>query len=161
DGDGRWRTAREVRGSDGGRDWLDLPESETRRMRILVRARAGDRVALAEARVMPLEWAASPERFWMAVARGSPLGPHTRALPGQQVYWTVAGEDADPDEGLLDEDGRLETGRGQFSLEPFLITEQGLRTWADGESRQELDERSFPIPSVTRVVDSLSLRIRV
>ena len=159
DGDGRWRPVREVRGADGGRDWLDLPESETRRVRLAMKAKPASSVALAGVRVMPLEWAATPNAFLMAVAKDSPRGHYPRAYLGEQVYWTVVGADGDRDEGLLDEDGRLETGKGQFSLEPFLITENGVRTWADGTTEQRLDD--FAGPVVTRLVDSLSLSISV
>src|SRR6185503_12201981 len=53
DGDGRWRLVREVRGADGARDWLDLPESETRRVRLNLKAKPAGTVALAGVRVMP------------------------------------------------------------------------------------------------------------
>src|SRR5262249_4208998 len=56
EGDGKWRAARQVRDSNGGRDWLDLPESETRRVRLHLHAKAASTVALAGVRVMPLEW---------------------------------------------------------------------------------------------------------
>jgi hypothetical protein len=159
DGDGRWRTVREVRGADGARDWLDLPESETRRVRLSMKAKLASSVALAGVRVMPLEWAATPEAFLSAVARDSPRGHYPRAYLGEQVYWTVVGADGDRDEGLLDEDGRLETGKGQFSIEPFLVTESGVRTWAEGATEQL--QSSLPIPLVIHHVDSLSLWIDV
>jgi hypothetical protein len=159
DGDGRWRTVREVRGADGARDWLDLPESETRRVRLSTKAKPASNVALVGVRVMPLEWAATPDAFLMAVAKESPRGHYPRAYLGEQSYWTVVGVDGDREEGLLDEDGRLETGKGQFSIEPFLITENGVRTWADGTSEQE--QSMIPIPDVIRRVDSLSLWVNV
>ena len=159
DGDGKWRVAREVRDSDGGRDWLDLPESEARRVRIrALEARQGG-IALSEVSLEPLEWAARPEQFLKAVAQDSPRGHYPRGFLGEQSYWTVVGVDGDADEGLLDEDARLETGRAQFSLEPFLVTERGLRTWADGNATQSLAQGSLPIPTATRFVDSLSLAV--
>ena len=159
DGDGKWRTVREVRGADGARDWLDLPESEARRVRLTMKAKPASTVALASVRVMPLEWAATPDAFLMAVAKDSPRGHYPRAYLGGQVYWTVAGPDGGRDEALIDEDGRVEAGRGQFSLEPFLITERGLRTWADGRSSQELARGYLPIPTAMLTVDSLLLRV--
>jgi hypothetical protein len=161
DGDGRWRIVREVHDSDGGRDWLDLPESEARRLRVRTLAGRADRVALAEARIMPLAWGATAEKFLTAVALDSPRGHYPRGFLGEQSYWTVVGVDGDPDEGLLDEDGRLETGRAQFSLEPWLLDEHGLRTWADGRTEQSLAQGSLPIPTATRFVDSLALAVTV
>ena len=159
DGDGRWRTVRAVRGGDGGRDELDLPESETRRVRVRATGRVRGAVALTDVTVQPLQWSASPERFLMNVAKGRPRGHFPRAFLDEQLYWTVVGVDGDRDEGLMDEDARLETGRAQWSLEPFLTTEQGLRTWADGTSEQSLAEGSLPIPTVTHRVDSLALEV--
>ena len=159
DGDGRWRTVREVRGADGARDWLDLPESETRRVRLSMKAKPASSVALSGVRVMPLEWAATPNAFVSNVARESPRGHYPRGFLGEQSYWTVVGADGAQDKGLIDEDGRVELGRGACSLEPFLRTETGLRTWADGRSGQSLREQSLPMPTATRTVDSLELSI--
>jgi hypothetical protein len=129
DGDGKWRRVREVRGADGARDWLDLPESETRRVRLSLKAKPAGTVALAGVRVMPLEWAETPNAFLMAVAKDSPRGHYPRGFLGEQSYWTVVGVDGDREEALIDEDARVEVGRGQWSLEPFLVTDQGIQTW--------------------------------
>jgi hypothetical protein len=71
--------------------------------------------------------------------------------------------DGDRDDGLLDEDGALETGKGQFSIEPFLLTEKGLQTWAEGTATQTFapSELRVPAPAVTRTVDSLQLLVTV
>ncbi len=161
EGTGTWRTVREVRGSDGGRDWLELPESEATRLRVRSIARAARTVAVANLDVKPLEWGATAERFLTAVAQDAPRGHYPRGFLGEQSYWTVVGVDGDVDEGLLDEDLRLETGRAQFSLEPFLFTENGLRTWADGRTSQSLASGQLPIPTATRTVDSLALSVTV
>jgi hypothetical protein len=159
EGSGTWRELRVVRGSDGGRDWLRLPESEAWRLRIRTLERAGRTVAIAGLEVKPLAWGASAEGFLSAVARGSRRGNFPRGFLGEQSYWTVVGVDGDADEGLLDEDLRLETGRAQFSLEPFLFTESGLRTWAEGQVAHALAPGSLPIPTATRTVDSLALSV--
>jgi hypothetical protein len=159
EGTGAWRELRTVRGSDGGRDWLRLPESEAWRVRVRTLERAGRTVALAHLDVKPLAWGARPDDFLSAVARDSRRGNFPRGFLGEQGYWTVLGVDGDPDEGLLDEDLRLETGRAQFSLEPFLFTEDGLRTWAEGRTSQSLAAGSLPIPTATRTVDSLALSV--
>lgn len=159
DGAGQWRLARTVRGSDGGRDDLDMPESETRRVRVRATGTRRGPIGLSAAMVQPLEWSGSPERFLMNVAKGLPRGHFPRGFLDEQVYWTVVGSDGDRQEALIDEDARIETGRAQWSLEPFVQTEQGLGTWAQGTSMQELAEGSLPIPTVTRTVDSLTLAV--
>ncbi len=159
DGAGAWRVIRRVLGSDGGRDWLELPESEAQRLRVRPLGRAGPGVALVEVSVKPLEWGATSERFLSAVAQASPRGHYPRGFLGEQSYWTVVGVDGAEEEGLLDEDARLEVGRAQFSLEPFLRTEQGLHTWAQGSSLHTLEAGSLPIPTVTRRMEHLELLV--
>ncbi len=159
DGGGTWRELRRVVGSDGGRDWLELPESEAQRLRVRPLGQPGRGIALAEVEVKPLEWGATTERFLSAVAQASPRGHYPRGFLGEQSYWTVVGVDGGAEEGLLDEDARLEVGRAQFSLEPFLMTEQGLRTWAQGSSIPTLEQGSLPIPTVTRQLEKLELLV--
>jgi hypothetical protein len=148
--DGRsWRTAGSVRGGNGGRDWLSLPESEARyiRLRVLRRMNSGG-VALAGLEVKPLEWSATPNDFLRGVAADSPPGAWPRATRGELAYWTVVGQDSDSAEGLLDEYGRLESGKGGWSLEPFLWAEGRLRTWADLAATPSLAGGYLPVPSV-------------
>lgn len=168
-----WRTVREVRNANGGRDYLFLPESESRylRLRILklgegatafdqLAARAIERHhwALAEIDVEPLEWASSREVFFQNVAEDAPRGSFPRGISGEQSYWTVVGVDADPREVLINEDGMIETGKGRFSVEPFLHIDK-LVTWADVELEQILDAGFLPIPSVTWRYGNLTLAI--
>ena len=159
DGDGRWRLVREVRGADGARDWLDLPESETRRVRLNLKAKPAGTVALAGVRVMPLEWAATPNAFLMAVAKDSPRGHYPRGFLAEQSYWTVLGVDGDREEALMDEDARVEVGKGQWSLEPFLVTDKGIQTWADGRSDVRQSRDHLPISEVKRVAPPYALTV--
>ena len=69
---------------------------------------------------------------------------------GQGLYWALVGVDGGRDEGLLSEDGALETGRGGFSLEPFLWRGGKLLGWSDAEESHALANGDLPIPAVTR-----------
>ena len=145
-----WRAVRTVRGSRGGRDHLDLPESEARYVRLRA-ARAVDRqgrVGLAEARVMPLAWSASRNDFAMAVARDAQRGRYPRSMLGEMLYWTVVGAESDNVEGLIDEYGRIEAGKGLYSIEPFVRTGGRLLTWNDATITQSLREGQLPVPTV-------------
>jgi len=169
-----WRTVREVRHGNGGRDYLYLPESESRylRLRILnprkgaaafdqpaAKALDGHHWALAEVDVQPSEWSSSRETFFQAVAKDAPRGAFPRGIAGEQSYWTVVGVDADPREALINEDGMVETGKGRFSVEPFLGAQDSLFTWADVELEQSLEEGFLPIPSVRWRREDLTLTI--
>ncbi len=161
-----WRTLQTVTGSNGGRDYLYLPESESRLLRLRFSGSDAGRAAVSRLELKPLEWSATRETFFAAVAADMPTGSMPRGFLGEQVYWTVVGVDADSQEGLLSEDGALEAGVGGFTIEPFLFVDGELVTWNDVVREQSLQDRYLPIPSVTWFHDGpgrddLRLRIKV
>lgn len=159
-GAGPWRLLAAVRGGNGGRDWLFLPESEARRLRVRVLAAAGEEgVALAGASVEPLAFGASREAFFGAIAQEARRGLYPRGIAGEQPFWTIVGADADDVEGLLGEDGALETGPGRFSVEPFLFADGKLLTWADVATGQSLEGGGLPIPTATWRAGALRLDV--
>ena len=152
-----WTQIREVVGSNGGRDYLFLPETESRYLRL----RVADPSALINLDVKPLDWAPSINAFFAAIARDAPRGSYPRSFSGEQEYWTVVGVDGDADEGLLGEDGALEVGQGAFSIEPFLFVDGALISWANVETAQTLADGYLPIPTVTWTRGDLSLSVTV
>lgn len=143
------------------RDYLYLPESDARYLRLKLNA-TGDAspsgfIGLSEITVKPLSWSASMNDFLTAVARDEPTGSYPRYFTNKQSYWTVVGVNGDTREGLLDTRGMLETGKAQFSVEPFLQMRDGpaigtprsvMTTWADVTATSSLAEGELPIPSV-------------
>jgi F5/8 type C domain len=155
-----WQEVRRVRSSNGGRDDLALPESESRVLRLRVlRTAHHDGVAISELVLRPLEWAATRNAFFESVASEMPRGSYPRAFSGEQSFWTVVGIDNDDREALLDEDGRIETGPGGFSIEPFVYTDGKLLTWNDARTQQSLDQGSLPIPTTHWFVGDLELEV--
>jgi len=150
-----WTTIHTVDGGNGGRDYLYLPETESRSLRLHFLEGTGT----PKIDVKPLDWAATPEAFFTAIAKDAPLGSYPRWLLGQQSYWTVVGVPADTAEGLFNEDGMLESGKGGFSIEPFLAQNGRLVTWNDAKTTQSLEDGYLPIPSVTWQSGDLSLQI--
>jgi hypothetical protein len=152
-GDGAaWREARAVeRGGarEGGRSYVYLPDAEARyvRLRLLASSR-GRGYGVSEIAVQPIEVSASPNAFFTAVARDAPRGSYPRAMSGEQALWTLVGVDGGHDQGLLDEDGRLEAGGGGFAVEPFVLAGGTLIGWSDVRSTASLAEGYLPIPSV-------------
>ena len=156
----RWRTVREARGGNGGRDPLFLPESETRHVRLRVLKAAGPGgVAVREVIVEPLAWSASLETFYRSIAGDAPRGSYPRAILGEQSYWTIVGVDGDERESLVNEDGMIESGQGGFSVEPFLFTGGRLVTWANAEIAQSLDGGGRPIPTVRWRAGAMELSV--
>jgi len=144
----QWRTAREVTGADGGRDHIALPESEARFVRLTPLKAPQGSIALARFQVMPLAFAATPNDFVRSVAKDAPRGHWPRGFTGEQPYWTILGLDGGIEQGLIGEDGAVEVGKGGFSIEPFVVSDGKLVTWADVKTTQSLQDGYLPIPSV-------------
>ncbi len=158
-----WQRAYSTLAGGGPRSFLYLPEAEARLVRIVVPGEAAPQHGLREVSLYPPTFGSSPSAFFEAVARQSPRGSYPRSLAGEQVYWTVVGVDGDAHEGLLSEDGMLETDKASFSIEPFVWIggqEDGrLVGWGDVESTPSLAEGYLPIPTVTWKHPQVSLAV--
>lgn len=156
-----WETVATVRGSNGGRDDVRIPDGEARRLRIDVPG-AG-RPELEAFEVMDPAYGASPVAMYEAIASAGPRGRFPRYCSREQAYWTVVGAMGDRKEGLLNADGALEVDDQGFSIEPFLIVDAPgparLITWADVATQHSLDSSDLPIPTVTWIADGLRLEI--
>ena len=130
----RWRTVRRVEGASGGTDAIALPEAETRYLRLALHESAARGYALAELEVKDLAFGASPNVFFQALARDAPRGHYPRGISGEQPSWTIVGVDGGSETALLSEDGALEVARGGFSIEPFIVADSKVVTWADVEA---------------------------
>lgn len=158
-GDGHWRPALQVVGSNGGRDDLYLPESEATRLRLRALVPGELPPAISELTVQPLTWSATKEAFVMNLAKQARRGLYPRGFLGEPSAWTVVGQDFDTREGLISRDGALEAGPGRFSLEPFLWTDGKLVTWNDVESSPSLVDDYLPMPQVTWQKDNWRLTL--
>lgn len=158
--DGReWRALTEVQGGDGGTDWLRTAEASARWLRFDLTAGQGAAYALNEVEVEPLSFGETPTKFIEAVARESRRGLYPRGFFGEQPYWTLVGVDGGGESGLVGEDGAIELRRGGPSIEPFVIENGRLVTWADVGIDQSLRDGDLPIPSVTWTADDWTLAI--
>ncbi|TXH67450.1 MAG: coagulation factor 5/8 type domain-containing protein [Lysobacteraceae bacterium] len=154
-----WRMLRSVEAADGGRDWIALPEAEGRYVAIAMRAGPKRHVAISEVSVEPLAFAATPNDFVAAVAKDQPRGRFPRGFSGEQAYWTILGRDGGTEQGLIGEDGAIETAKGGFSIEPLVIVDGKLLSWADVGTTQSLQDGYLPIPSVDWQHANAALRI--
>ncbi len=146
--DGRaWEPVAAPTRAGGATDWLPTPEAEARYLRLTVGAEAAG-AALREVRVLPLAVGESANELFSTLAHEAARGDYPRGFLGEAAFWTVLGRDGDADEALLNEDGALEIGRSAFSIEPFLLTEGGLATWAQARPRVGLEEGDLPLPFV-------------
>ncbi len=156
------RTFRDVRtviNGNGGTDWIALPESEARHVRILVQGGPGQARMLEEVRVQPLAFAAIPNDFVKSVAAQSPRGWFPRGFSGEQPYWTILGVDGGSEQGLIGEDGAIEIAKGGFSVEPFVMLDQQFVGWAGVEVSQSLQDGYLPIAGVDWKHPAFGLRV--
>ncbi|HEX4985028.1 MAG TPA: discoidin domain-containing protein [Burkholderiales bacterium] len=158
--DGRqWRTWLRVRDGNGGGDPRLLQHAEARFVRMRLQSGPGGAYALSEVELRQLAPDGAANAFFGDLAKDAPRGRYPRGFTGSQGYWTVLGIDGGGTQGLLSEDGALEFAPGSASLEPFLVTHEGIASWADVETTQSLQDGYLPIPSVTWVRGELALRI--
>ncbi|MGO1069091.1 discoidin domain-containing protein [Lysobacter sp. CA199] len=147
--DGRqWREVAALGDGDGDADYLALPESQARYLRLTAQVGPKAEIALSEFEVKPLAFAATPNDFVRSIAAEAPRGRFPRGFSGEQPYWTVIGVDGGDDQALIGEDGAVEVGKGAFSLEPFVVSDGKLLGWADVRASQSLQDGYLPIPSV-------------
>src|SRR4051812_6336046 len=142
------------------RDYLYLPESDERFVRVLLNSPEGKSGFGAPAiAVKPLEWAGSENDLFFAMASDAPRGNYPRYLTREQSYWTVIGVDRDSAEALINEDGMIEVGRGQFSIEPFLYVDGKLVTWSDAKTSVAQSADGLPLPQVVWSTGDVDLTI--
>ena len=145
----QWETVYWVRDGDGRRDYLYLPDAESRYLRLnLQRSSRGRGYGIGRILVQSYEFSSSPNQFFEAVARDAPRGFYPHYFQGEQCYWTVVGVPGDGREALLNEEGVLEVDKSGFTIEPFLFADGRLITWADVDTRQDLAQGYLPIPTV-------------
>ena len=145
---------------NGGRDYIYLPDGESRYIRLdLERSSRDQGYGVAEITVEPFEFSASPNQFFEAIARDALPGTYPKYFMERQTYWTVIGARDDDKEALMNEEGALEVDKGAFSIEPFLFADGTLITWNAARISQQLERGYLPIPSVTWATDQLGLTI--
>jgi hypothetical protein len=155
-----WEPVREVRGGNGGRDELRLGSQEARYCRLNLLAPEGEAsYSLAEITVRPPEYGATMNGFWQAIAASEPEGTYPRYFSGRRAWWTVVGLDGAKEEALFNEDGAVEAGKGEFSLEPFVAASGRIYSWHEVTPRPSLAEGMLPIPSVDWNVAGVQLTI--
>jgi len=156
----RWSAVRPDTVGNGGRDYVYMPDTESRYLKIdLDDSSRGQGYGIRSVSVRPFEFSASPNRFIAEIARDSPLGWFPKYFVDRQTYWTVVGVDGDDKEALLSDTGALEVDDAAFTVEPFLYAGGRLMTWADWRSTPSLRDGNLPIPSVVLEGDGLRLEV--
>jgi len=103
--------------------------------------------------------AADASAFFSTIARQSPRGAYPRAYVGEQSYWTVFGVEGARLASLLSEDGVVEPVPGVGGLEPFLVSDGRVASWADARIGHSLRDGDLPMPASHWRVGDLGLDI--
>lgn len=157
-----WQDGERIEGSNGYRDWVLLPESEARfvRVRPLEPGTSnGAGFEIRELALRSLEQFSSRQALFHEIAAGSRRGLYPRGIWGEQSYWTVVGPDHDSREVLVAEEGAVELWAGGPSVEPFLYVNDEIVTWSDVELRASLEDGYLPIPIVRWDALAFSLEV--
>ncbi|MCB2156609.1 discoidin domain-containing protein [bacterium] len=152
--DGAWHELMRSPGAGPVEDaFFDRTEAEGLRLQFEGTA------AVAEVTLKGPDETWNPERHFEMLSQRLPKGAMPRWLYREQAFWTIVGLPRSPEESLLDEDGRLETHQGGFSITPVLLLDGQMKTANDFAVTQELLEGWAPIPSVEWNGNDLKIRI--
>ena len=152
----RWTTVDHGAASAPGKAYHFLPECEARALRLVFKssAHASGHYSVRQITLQPLAFGSSQSRFLRHVARELPPGLNPRYFQDEQSLWTVIGVSGSKQEGLINEQGLLELGRGLPSIDAFVAIDDGaqsrLLTWHDGVHSQSLASGYLPVPQVER-----------
>jgi hypothetical protein len=152
----RWQRVRHVERARGDLQVHWLPESEARFVRIV-----GDDGSVKASTLREVELLDAPNAnaFFAQIAKRAERGRYPRAYVGEQSYWTVLGVDGARTASLLSEDGVVEPVAGVGALEPFLVADGKVLTWADARITHALRDGDLPMPSVRWRAGQLGLDI--
>jgi hypothetical protein len=151
-----WRDGRRVERARGDLQVHWLPDSEARYVRLRIDEPTPHAVALSE---LELRAPVGANAWFGQLAKAAALGRYPRAYAGQQSYWTVLGVDGGRTASLLSEDGVLEPVPGVGALEPFLVVDGRVLSWADARLRHTLKDGDLPMPRVHWEAGALALDI--
>jgi hypothetical protein len=153
----RWNTVHDSRNTRGRISHLSTPRSEARYLRLVFEDAAG--AALDSLTLKPDAFSSTPNEFVHNVAADFPRGWFPRYWHREQSYWTPIGSPLGKRRALINEEGMVETDEAGFSLEPFVLTEDGLVTWNEVEKSLALEAEGSPLPSVFWKADGFHLEI--
>ena len=142
-----WTAIHRAERALGARSHIPAQGAEARHLRMVFDHSAC--AALRNVSLKPDAFASTPNEFIHAVAADYPRGWHPRYWHREQSYWTPVGSPAGRRRALINEEGLVEVDEGGFSLEPFVLTDKGLLTWADVRAEVSSGKHGAPLPRVT------------
>lgn len=152
-----WTKLSESKGKSG-KSYIVTPEARYRYLRLKIQNDKANELRLNDI-VLKSSFGDNYNNLYYEIAAESPKGRFPRYTLRQQNYFTVVGVSGDVKEGLLNEDGLLETDKQSFSVEPFLHLNGKFVTWHDVEISHSLLDNYLPLPSVIWKGDGFDLKV--
>lgn len=143
-----WKAVYREEFGNGGTDYVFFPSSRAKFARIACKRSSGQGYALANFELKSGEEQITPMRAIQAAARNAPRGRYPMWLKRQQEFWTVTGLPDDNQETLIGETGTVEPYKGGFTVQPLIVMNKRIITWADVQISQSLEEGYLPLPTV-------------
>lgn len=161
--DGRqWEVAYSVIHGKGGRSYIALKDYTAQFLKLALQVSSRKNgYGLNELAIPGIDFSATPEAFFTAIAADHLRGHFPRYFYREQSYWTLTGVNNDSKEALINEDGLVEIDKNSPSIEPFVFLDGQLVTWNDVQCRQGLEQSYVPIPSVTWQHPSFELQTEI
>lgn len=145
-----WTPAYSVRNGNGGRSYIYLHDGEGRFMKVDVTGTSRNQgSAIQRMAFEGSSFSNSPNDLFRAMATDAPAGYFPKYLLNHQSYWTVTGVSGDSKKALMNQEGQVEVGRGEFSIEPFIYIDGKLVSWNNVQTGQYLLYDYIPFPAVT------------
>lgn len=154
-----WSPVRVLERGNAGATYVRAGDAYGRFVRLRITPASDRPTALAEARIEAKPFGADDNVFLQSVADRSPRGAFPRSFAREQSYWTIVGSPEGGRTALISEDGAVEPGPGAFSIEPFIIADDAIRSWADSAHAQWLSDNYLPLPHVRRTGEDYALDI--
>ena len=152
-----WTTIHHSTAALGAKSHIPAPGAETRHLRISFDN--PDCAALCSIRLRPDAFSSTPNEFIHSIATDFPRGWFPRYWHREQSYWTPVGSPEGKRRALINEEGMVEVDEAGFSLEPVILTNGGMITWAEVKSTLSLPKGGAPMPSVTWKTRDIRLEI--
>ena len=145
-----WTPAYSVGNGNGKRDYVSMPGCEGRFFRLDLKASSRGRgYAMSRLAFKGAGFSDSPNDLFRQIASDAPAGYFPKYYRDRQTYWTIMGVSGDSKKALMNEEGQVELGKGEFSIEPFLYIDNRLVTWTEVKTTQALLDGYIPFPQVT------------
>ncbi len=152
-----WTTLRRMTRAFGSMSHISAHGGEARHLRVVFDDASC--AAMIRVEMKPDAFSSTPNEFMHSVAVDYPRGFHPRYWHREQSYWTTVGSPEGKRRALINEEGLVEVDEGGFSLEPFLLTNEGVVSWADVKTTCAMAKQGLPMPSVVWKKSGLRLDI--